>query len=357
MKRRLLVCLWPVLLAAPEAFAQRALGPAECTKCHKHAVQKQQWEVAEPARLGARAHFNTLVQLSTPKAAEYAKRAGLDGPRNARCVRCHATTLSGRPRAGVSCETCHGPGTDYVDPHQQPNAYAASVQKGMRDLRDPAAGAVKTDAIARLCVDCHVTADKDLRAAGHPVGEKFDLGASLRKIEHWRWEIRQTAIDYAAMTRIGAPFVQNAVARAGGASLGPAAAAAPAPVAAPAKAQAQTAVFDPDAAVDLPADYVEPLVREAIVERPRAANLGTVQVAPGQLAAPRVTAELRAARTSRIAEVARLRGETLALALRLRQAGLPSWTPPPPAEYAGPDGELLRLQDEALALLLSSERP
>ena len=60
-----------------------------------------------------------------------------------------------------------------------------------------------------------------------------------------------------------------------------------------------------------------------------------------------------------VPEIAAARGKTLtALASRLGQASkAPPVTPLPTAGYRGPDGELLRLQDEVLELVLRSLAP
>ncbi len=62
---------------------------------------------------------------------------------------------------------------------------------------------------------------------------------------------------------------------------------------------------------------------------------------------------------SRAAEVAELRGKGAALLERLLRAGgrTPGLQAPArPLEFAGPDGELLHLQDEALVLALEALR-
>src|SRR4029077_4429225 len=114
---------------------RRVLGSSECVRCHQHSLQAEHWQRVEPAAQGDKAHFATLDKLKSPRAAELAQKAGLDSPRNARCTSCHATLVGGRPRSGVSCESCHGPASDYIDVHQKPESYAAAVQAGLRDLR------------------------------------------------------------------------------------------------------------------------------------------------------------------------------------------------------------------------------
>jgi hypothetical protein len=99
-------------------------------------------------------------------------------------VTCHATVFRGDANAGVSCESCHGPASGYLEPHQVKGAYAKAVSTGLRDLKS------KPPAIAKACVACHLTTDKRLIAAGHPSGAEFDVGGGLKKIVHWVHRLR-----------------------------------------------------------------------------------------------------------------------------------------------------------------------
>src|SRR5688500_8913380 len=173
---RAAVVMGALLATAPGVSAQyKTLGPNACIACHDHARQAQKWQKDEPRDLKGRAHFNTRKQLEAPKAAAFAKAIGLADPYDVKgsCVQCHATVFKGDANAGVSCESCHGPASAYNEPHQAKGAYAKAVSLGMADLRG------KPAAIAKACVECHVTPDKRLAAAGHPVGDRFDAGASL----------------------------------------------------------------------------------------------------------------------------------------------------------------------------------
>ena len=346
---------------APAALAQkRVLGASECVRCHKHSLQATQWQTKEPAALGGNSHFGTLDKLKTPRAIELAQKAGLDGPRNARCTVCHATVVGGRPRSGVSCESCHGAASDYMDVHQKPDSYAASVAAGLKDLR------VKPENIATLCVSCHVLGDKDVRAAGHPVGEKFDAGASLRKIEHWSWEVRQTKIDPAQVGRLAQAAGARIAGAGGSAAPKPGATAPPAAPAsgnaAPAAPRTPVPAFNPNQATALPDDYVEPVAKRRaapVEDAPAPASFvtrsgGQAQLVPAapKSAPPAPPAEPRSgASRATTADVVKARQSALELARALAAAGESLDKLPAAGEYLGPDGELLRIQDEALALL------
>lgn len=119
-----------------------------------------------------------------------------------RCISCHATPTADQTTAtglleesvllsGVTCEACHGPASEWVDPHLQlswagPQRF--EPETGMRD----------TESIigrASTCVRCHIGSrsedglvrdmNHDIVAAGHPA-LRFDLllyNESLPK--HW----------------------------------------------------------------------------------------------------------------------------------------------------------------------------
>ncbi len=337
-----------LLAAARPGGAQTFLGPSKCVQCHDHDRQAAKWQKEEPLAFKGKAHFAALKQLDGTKAAGFAKAVGLADPYalTGSCVRCHATVFRGDANAGVSCESCHGPATGWNELHQQKGSYAKAVAAGMRDLRD------KPAAIAGVCVECHVVSDRRLAAAGHPAGETFDAGVSLRKLVHW-----SRGYDFAQVSAAG---------RSAGAGR------APAPVAAgPARVPAAVAPWDWNQPVrPLPQDYVP---EAGTTSAPRTAPAPPARVAttvplslaedvpvPRALPAPAVTASPEPTRLRpRAAEIAELRGRAAALLERLLRSGARSpgaAAPSRPLEFAGPDGELLRLQDEALALALEALR-
>jgi len=412
-----------VLLAGTSARAQyNTTGPSKCVACHDHGRQATKWQKEEPAAFGVKAHFNTRKQLDGAKAGTYAKAIGLADPYDLKgsCVRCHATVFRGDANAGVSCESCHGAASGYLDVHQVKGSHAKSVAAGLKDLRE------KPAAIARVCVDCHVTPDRRLAVAGHPSGSAFDAGASLQKIVHWTIAYNYAQVSAAGKTamagRVAAPPVAPSapsVAPSRGsapvvtASKAPAApppasappAAAPpaaTPPAAAAPAAPPPAPWDWDQPIrPLPKEYVpEPVAEPTPEPVPEARPAAPATVPPAAAPAPRprpaqprpvppsiaedtplprslpalgetsavtaaVTAvgqpgvEAQAGVRSAAARVVELRGRGVVLLERLLRAGtrVPSLPAPArPAEFSGPDSELLRLQDEATALALEALR-
>jgi hypothetical protein len=390
-----------LLGTASTARAQTTVGPSKCTTCHDHARQTNKWQKEEPAQYKDKAHYNTRKQLDGAKAGAYAKAVGLADPYDIKgsCVSCHATVFRGDANAGVSCESCHGPASGYLEPHQVKGAYAKAVSTGLRDLK------TKPPVIAKTCVACHLTTEKRLLAAGHPSGADFDVGAGLKKVVHWN-----TTYDFAAVTAAGKAAMGPAAARAAAAPAPPPGGAPPvkagaratgtgsgsaaAPPAAPAAPTAASAPWDWNAPIRaLPEDYVPeaepaapaapdpgtaaaPAGAAAAPAAPRPARPAPVRVAPApSLAedlpvAPAIVATEAAALVpppvaapvgprSATARVAEARGGAATVLARVLRGGakmpaLPAASPP--REFKGPDGELLRLQDEAIALALEALR-
>jgi hypothetical protein len=156
------------------------LGPNECLNCHDHNPEREWYEKKEipevrrlfPDRGDKAGHINSLNQMETPKSDEFAKAIGLADKYdiNGKCVSCHATVFRGDANAGVSCESCHGPGSGYMKPHQTKDSYEVSVsQYGMTRLIGNIQG------WTQQCTNCHVMDDDRLIKAGHPSGDDFDL--------------------------------------------------------------------------------------------------------------------------------------------------------------------------------------
>jgi hypothetical protein len=392
-----------ILGTASTAGAQAVVGPSKCTACHDHDRQSAKWQKEEPAQYKDKAHYNTRKQLDGAKAGAYAKAIGLADPYDAKgsCVTCHATVFRGDANAGVSCESCHGPASGYLEPHQVKGSYAKAVSTGLRDLKS------KPPAIAKACVACHLTTDKRLIAAGHPSGADFDVGGGLKKIVHW-----VTTYDFAAVSAAGKAAMGPGAARAAAAPPPPPAGGAPAapggappPVkaggrapaggsgaAAPSAPSAASAPWDWNAPIRaLPEDYVPEVEPAAPAAAPAGGTAAPAAPRPARPAAPPPPARVAPAPSlaedlpvapaivatdaaalatpapppppagprSTTARVAEARGGAAVVLARVLRAGTKVPSLPPasaPREFKGPDGELLRLQDEAIALALEALR-
>ena len=137
-------------------------------------------------------HAGAYEVLFDERSKTIARNLGLGAAeRSQRCLDCHALTpprgaVAGRLEIedGISCESCHGPASGWLEGHRSEGwGHADSVAAGMRDLRDPASR-------AGLCLGCHLGApgrqvDHELIAAGHPelLFELDNYTASLPP--HW----------------------------------------------------------------------------------------------------------------------------------------------------------------------------
>jgi hypothetical protein len=362
-----------LLLAVPRPTAAQYVGVAQCaTKCHREA--KKAWTSF---------HQTALPQLDDPKKAKaYAAPVG-GNTRDARCLACHTASRVGAVGDAVGCESCHDPGGAYLKPHQK------AVFAGLKPIyNDPSA-------IARLCVECHVLSpkDKDFADAGHPTGRDFAVGPKLQKMKHWPSEDVETrprtydAAFYAKVGAAGAPLVARAPAGSGGAVGAAPAAPAPFRPAPPARSAASAVSAADDEYKDLGADefVTPPAPVPAPAATRRSSAVGAVAAAPAPPAprppkpprellktpapddVPTYPAEVTpvpapaatptpAAEPARVDTIAALRGRAARALTRAAREGktLPPAAPKPPTAFDGPDGELLELQDEALALALEA---
>lgn len=361
-------------LALP-ALGQGFVGPDRCQKCHK--------KLATPAW---KLHKDSGAQLDParkPNAGVYAKATG-GNPKADACKRCHAPDAATSP-ATVSCETCHGAGKEYLDPHQERPFYGGSNLLGMLVLHNQAGK------IAQLCTRCHVLTSEHQAIAdlGHPTGDTFKVGEGFAKIKHW-WskdekDVRERSYGAAFQAEIdkaAAPQLQKAL-KSKGRPARPVVGAAAAPNT-PASAATETAAPDatpPPAVSGVLGDLLADLRKEGVdvrtsnlpdapaarFERPSLPPRPVAPTAPAAVRAPAARAATaaeapEAPRPVAAAAVARdvfeLRGMAaarLAALLRARKS-LDTPVPAAPARFAGPDGELLDLQDEVLALALEALR-
>ncbi len=393
-----LVCA--VLAAAPSAFAQKYtnVGRAKCVNCHDHDNEKLWSEKKDGPPPNN--HLSALKQMDAVKTKDFAKAVGVADPYDpsaSSCLKCHATIVKGDVGGGVTCETCHGPGSAYLEPHQKKDAYQAAVGLGMVDA------VKKPQAWAGLCMNCHVMDDTKLIASKHPSGDDFDLGAKFGVVATGHW--KSTYGNKAEISALGKAFAQKIIARRGGAAPvatpPPAAPAAPpaAPAAAPPAAPAAPAAppgaaptaaptAAPPAATPAPTAARGPAPAPAAPRPPPAARstpaaaaaparpaapappLGLPPAAapPPPAAAPETAPDMSSAMaslgamlpTSPAAAVAAVQGRALALidALLRRGGRAPVRVTPPEkkAEYRGPDADLLRLQDDVLSLAIEALR-
>lgn len=184
------------LSAAAAGFVQcdpaRVMGPDSCTKCHENEMLS--WRETP--------HFATFETLHRmPEAKAIADRLGLRSvKRNDECTKCHFTVQEEHGRdhviAGVSCESCHGAGRDWIELHadyggptitramESPEHRAERIEKSIAaGMNNPA----NLYLVARQCLACHTSPNERLvNVGGHAAGTPdFELVAwSQGKVRH-----------------------------------------------------------------------------------------------------------------------------------------------------------------------------
>lgn len=190
--------LWPMVGAAQAQPFN--LGPEACANCHKAEIDV--WQKSS--------HAESFKELHRKKETrDVLKVVGGRSPKQSEvCVTCHYTTAQkdaeAKPDqvAGPSCESCHGPGSDYIKIHNDyggPSIKKEEETPQHRQQRIAAsrkAGMIwpalaKYDAVDN-CFSCHsmgrakVDGAKlaEMVEAGHPVSEIEYIQYSQGQVRH-----------------------------------------------------------------------------------------------------------------------------------------------------------------------------
>lgn len=176
--------------AAPEPVA--TVGPNACGECHKQEVEA--WKGSH--------HFRTFREM--PRDARAKKIADKLGLRRIKseslCLACHFTVQQrdggSEAIAGISCESCHSAGKDWIKVHSSYSGKKAETEsKAEAKARWKLAeskGMIRPGSLYRLaknCLGCHVVPQEKLvNVGGHRSGSTFDLVAwSQGEVRHNTW--------------------------------------------------------------------------------------------------------------------------------------------------------------------------
>lgn len=151
----------------------KVMGPDECAECHD--VETSIWEETH--------HFNTFETMpASDEGIDIAERMDIDDPVEAPlCQSCHLTVMGegndAEVIAGVSCESCHGAGADWIDVHSEEDKPADQVNAIWAESE--AAGMIRPGnihALASNCLSCHIVPQEALVNTGqHTPGSDFEL--------------------------------------------------------------------------------------------------------------------------------------------------------------------------------------
>jgi hypothetical protein len=170
----------------------KIVGPNSCAECHKQ--EAEAWQASH--------HFKTFREMPRRKEAnEIAEKMGVQRIRSeSMCLTCHYTMQEKeskkQPIAGISCESCHGAGEDWIKVH---SGYSGKTEKTETKAEAEARlkladskGMIRPSSLYQLaknCYSCHVVPQEDLvNKGGHTAGSAFELVAwSQGEVRHNTW--------------------------------------------------------------------------------------------------------------------------------------------------------------------------
>jgi hypothetical protein len=170
----------------------RIVGPNACAECHVR--EAEAWKDTH--------HFKTFREMPRRKEAnEIAKRMGIQRIRSeSMCLTCHYTVQQKESRkepiAGISCESCHSGGEDWIKIHSgfsgKTEKTESKAEKEARWKLADSKGMIRPSSLYRLaknCYSCHVVPQEDLvNRGGHPAGSAFELMSwSQGEVRHNTW--------------------------------------------------------------------------------------------------------------------------------------------------------------------------
>jgi hypothetical protein len=177
MKKTSIFAILICFVLAIGAFAQGKAKPqyggvSTCKACHLTAKSGAQFKLWESSP-----HAKAFETLKSEAAVKIAKEKGIaDATKADACLKCHVTAhgvaaeLKGPKLAmeeGVSCEACHGPGSEYKG------------RQVMLDIYDGKVDGAKYGLVAQTkesCMTCHNSQS--------PTFKGFDFAEYSKKIAH-----------------------------------------------------------------------------------------------------------------------------------------------------------------------------
>lgn len=143
------------------------IGALKCKMCHNKPATGEQYKIWSESL-----HAKAMESLKSEASLKYAAEHGIADPStDAKCIKCHSTAgaidasvnAGVKPAEGVSCESCHGPGSKY------------KTTTIMKDRKLALAnGLIVPD--KKTCEGCH--------NEKNPFFKPFNYEESLKKIAH-----------------------------------------------------------------------------------------------------------------------------------------------------------------------------
>ena len=187
----------------------KTVGPNACAECHK--LEAEAWKGTH--------HFKTFREMPrNTKANEIADKLGVRRIKyESLCASCHFTLQQKNnreePIAGISCESCHSAGQDWIKVHSgfsgKTILFESSAEEKARWKLSDSKGMIRPHSVYQLaknCYGCHVVPQEELvNKGGHPAGSVFELVSwSQGEVRHntWHSKGRENAPASAARKRM-----------------------------------------------------------------------------------------------------------------------------------------------------------
>ena len=170
----------------------KIVGPNACAECHKQEVEA--WKGTH--------HFRTFREMPrNTEANEIAEKMGVRRIKlESLCLNCHFTVQQKNnkeePISGISCESCHGAGQDWIKVHsgfsgKKEQTETKAEEEARWKLAD-SKGMIRPRSLYQLaknCYGCHVVPQEDLvNKGGHRAGSAFELVSwSQGEVLHNTW--------------------------------------------------------------------------------------------------------------------------------------------------------------------------
>jgi hypothetical protein len=170
----------------------KIVGPNACAECHKQEVEA--WKGTH--------HFRTFREMPrNTEANEIAEKMGVRRIKSeSLCLNCHFTVQQmnnkEEPISGISCESCHGAGQDWIKVHsgfsgKKEQTETKAEEEARWKLAD-SKGMIRPRSLYQLaknCYGCHVVPQEDLvNKGGHRAGSDFELVSwSQGEVLHNTW--------------------------------------------------------------------------------------------------------------------------------------------------------------------------
>ena len=162
--KKLLLIVGSMFLIVGVSNAQqfKYIGASKCKMCHNKPDKGKQYDMWKAA-----AHSKAFETLATAEAKKYSD----DPQKDPKCLKCHSTyhsadkglMMSIKEDEGVSCESCHGPGSAYKSMTIM-KSKEKSLAKGM------------TEPTEAVCKTCHNEES--------PTYKPFNYAEAVKKIAH-----------------------------------------------------------------------------------------------------------------------------------------------------------------------------